>query len=58
MGPQKLAAIIGHKYSIFKPSKKNEGVFLIIKIRQIIRLKKISKISIFGGHEFQKLCLY
>ena len=22
MGPQKLATIIGHKYSIFKPSKK------------------------------------
>ena len=56
MGPQKLATIIGHKYSIFKPSKKNKGVFLIIKIRQIIRSKKISKISIFWGHEFQKLC--
>ena len=27
MGPQKLATIIGHKYSIFKPSKKNKDVF-------------------------------
>ena len=57
MGPQKLATIIGHKYSILN-LQKNKGVFLIIKIRQIIRSKKISKISIFGGHEFQKLCLY
>ena len=40
MGPQKLATIIGHKYSIFKPSKKNKGVFLIIKIGQIIRSKR------------------
>ena len=27
MGPQKLATIIGHKYSIFKASKKNKGDF-------------------------------
>ena len=27
MGPQKLATIIGHKYSIFKPSKKLKVLF-------------------------------
>ena len=27
MGPQKLATIIGHKYSIFKPSKKIKVFF-------------------------------
>ena len=52
MGPQKLATIIGHKYSIFKPSKKIK-VFLIIKIRQIILSKKNSKISIFWGHDLE-----
>ena len=57
MGPQKLVTIIGHKYSIFKLSKKMK-VFVIIKIRQIIHLKKISKTLIFWGHGFQKLCLY
>ena len=55
MGPQKLATIIGHKYSIFKPSKKNKGIFLIIKIRQIIRSKFFSKISIFWNF---KNCVY
>ena len=49
MGPQKLATIIGHKYSIFKPSKKNKGVFLIIKIRQIIHSKKNFKNFNFLG---------
>ena len=57
MGPQKLATIIGHKYSIFKPSKKNKGVFLIIKIRQIIRSKKFQKFQFFGVMNF-KNCVY
>ena len=57
MGPKKLASIIGHKYSIFKPSKKNRGVFLIIKIRQIICSKKIQKFQFFGVMNF-KNCVY
>ena len=55
MGPQKLATIIGHKYSIFKPSKKNKGVFLIIKIRQIIRSKKNFKNFNFLGSWISKI---
>ena len=49
MGPQKPATIIGHKYSIFKPSKKNNGVFLIIKIRQIFRSNFFFKNFNFWG---------
>ena len=53
MGPQKLATIFGHKYSIFKPSKRNKGVFLIIKIRQNICSKKIQKFQYFGVMYFK-----
>ena len=39
----------------FLSLKKIRGVFLIIKIRVIIVLKKILEIEIFWGHEVLKL---
>ena len=56
-GPQKLATIIGHKYSIFKPSKKNKGVFLIIKVRQIFCSNFFQNFQFFGVMNF-KNCVY
>ena len=40
---------------IFKEIK---GIFLMIKIRQIIGLYSFLKIVIFWGYEFLKLCLW
>ena len=54
MGPQKLATLIGHKYSFFKTSKKNKGISLIVKIRQIIHpKKKIKQFQFFGVMNFK-----
>ena len=53
MGPQKLATIIGHKYSILNLQKKIK-VFL----NQFIRLKKNFKIFNFLGVMNLKNCVY
>ena len=44
MGPQKLETIIGHKYSIFKPSKK------IIKVQTVevwLTEKDVAHLALF-----------
>ena len=40
MGPQKLATIIGHKYSIFKPSKEIKVFFQSLKLGKLFVQKK------------------
>ena len=50
LGPQKLATIIDHKYSIVL---KNKGSFFNYENKA-----KISKVVTFWGHEFQINCVH